>query len=294
MGDIIRDLPLVLFLIAVAFFIAMAGVAVFASVHARRRAAIVRAMPTTPIGMAQDGYREFEGRIEAIGEQALKAPLTHEAVVWYRARVEQVKEGSGHDSSQWHTVSDETSASPFLVRDATGAAIVLPLGAEVTPTDKSRWYGDSKAPKDRNPPKLKPTESTTPTIDIAGTKKFRYYEERMYPGDPLLVHGEYKSGRFGPRDDDDEDDEADGDKGELAEPGHDEAEGLDDDDRILVRALDVTKATIQRGSGKQPFMMTTTSQAEHLKLTSLGSSAAIGIAAVPLAIAALLLWVRFG
>jgi hypothetical protein len=193
-----------------------------------------------------------------------------------------VKEGGGHDHSQWHTVSDETSAAPFLVRDATGVAIVLPLGAEVTPTDKSRWYGDGKVPKERNPPKLKPTESTAPMIDIAGTKKFRYYEERMYPGDPLLVHGEFTSGRFGPRDEPDDEDE------------DENAGGLNDDDRLLVRALDVTKATIRRGSGKQPFMMTTTSQVEHLKLTSLGSSAAFGVAVVPLLIAAWLLWVRFG
>jgi hypothetical protein len=288
MGDIIRDLPLVVFMLAVAFFIAMAGVAVFASVHARRRAAIVRSMPTSPIGMAEDGYREFEGTIEAVPGKPLLAPLTRQPVVWYRARVEQVKEGSGSESSRWHTVSDETSAAPFLVRDSTGVAIVMPLGAEVTPTDKSRWYGDSKAPKDRNPPKLKPTESTTPMIDIAGTNTFRYYEERIYAGDPLLVHGEYASGRFASRDDSSGEDD---DTGEHAGPGD---EGLDEEDRILVRALEATNAKIQRGSGRQPFMMTTTSQAEHLKLTTLGSSAAIGVAAVPLAIAALLLWVRFG
>jgi hypothetical protein len=282
-GDIIRDLPLVVFMVAVAFFIAMAGVAVFASVHARQRAAIVRAMPTSPIGMAADGYRELEGRIEAVGGDAVRAPLTQWPVVWYHARVEQLKDApGGHDSSQWRTVSDVTSAAPFLVRDRTGVAIVLPLGAEVTPTDKSRWYGDSKVPADRNPAKVKPTESATPMLDIAGTAKFRYYEERMYAGDPLLVLGEFTSGRFGPRDETDDQEDA-------AAAGE-----LDPDDKLLVRAREVTKATIQRGTGKQPFMMTTTSQAEHLKLTSLGSSAALGVAVVPLLLAALLLWVRFG
>ena len=54
------------------------------------------------------------------------------------------------------------------------------------------------------------------------------------------------------------------------------------------------KAVISRGSGEQPFVVTTATKATHVELSEKGGLAAVGVALVPLALAALLLWTRFG
>lgn len=308
----ITALPTPVFLVALLLLLAMAGVAVYAGLTARRRTALVSGTPTTPIGMATDGYREFEGTIEAV-EGGVKAPLTQWPCVWYHAKVEKFERiRADRDSHRdWKTVKEWTSGAPFLVRDATGVCIVDPHRAEVTPTDKSLWYGATQTPTDRNPAKVGPTESAKGMVEIAGTPnaKFRYSEERMYAGDPLLVLGEFSSQRFNAgaagNDEDDEDetdvDEADVEAGEDdddADSGGGDEDGdagdVERDDALFDKAQKVTRATIARGSGAQPFIVTTTSQAQHVALTAVGGSAALGIAAVPLALALLLLWARFG
>jgi len=294
----IAALPLPVFLLIVAFFVGMAGVAVFVGLRARRHAAVVKDTPTTPIGMATDGYREFEGTIEAIAGPPVVAPLTRWPCVWYHARVEKYEHRRSGESGQgsWVLVREWTSAAPFLVRDATGACIVSPLLAEVTPTDKSWWHGDSEAPRDRNPKKVGPAESAKGMLDVPGSLKYRYSEERIYAGDPLLVLGEFSSNRFDRTAPDDEDDEGlHAEAGDDVHEGEgDSAEALRRDDVLFDEARKVTRAVIARGSGARPFILTTTSQAQHIALTEAGSKAAIGIAAVPLAIAAFLIWARFG
>lgn len=153
-------------------------------------------------------------------------------------------------------------------------------------------------------------------VEVAGgpNSKFRYTEERIYTGDPLLAHGELSTGRFGARigegeedaanaaDEEAEDDDAPDESAADAVDQVDDDQVEDGDDwedveraeRAQNEAQRITKASLGRGSGKQPFMLTTTAQAEHVRLTGGGSTAAFGVAVVPLAVAALLLWVRFG
>ncbi len=255
----IASLPLPVFVVMLLFLFAMAGVAIYAGVQGRRRAALVANTPTTPIGSATAGYREFEGRIEAGPGAPLKAGLTGWPCCWFHARIEKFV-GSGTSNNReagWQTVRDWTSDRPFLVRDETGVCLVDPDGAEVTPTDKSMWYGATEKPEDRNPAKVGPTESAKGMMEVAGTPntKYRYSEERVYAGDPLLVLGEFTA----------------------ATEGRQSRSG-----------------TIGRGSGAQPFLFTTTSQADHIALSNVGGTAAIGIAALPLGRAALLVWLRFG
>ena len=66
----VREMGLFPFLFINAFLLAMAGVIIVAAVQGRRRAALVKATPTTNIGMATDGYREFEGTIAYREEMA--------------------------------------------------------------------------------------------------------------------------------------------------------------------------------------------------------------------------------
>ena len=62
-----------------------------------------------------------------------------------------------------------------------------PYNADVTATDKSRWYGDrdsdgSQPRKDRRQAGAGAGRGRKNRDDA-----FRYYEERIYIGDPLLV-----------------------------------------------------------------------------------------------------------
>jgi hypothetical protein len=308
----IRSLPLGVFLVMLLFPLAMAAIAVFAGLHARRRAAIIQATPTSSIAMATDGYREFEGKVEAIGGATIQAPLTLAPCCWYHAKVEKWdRVTTGDRKSDWRTVREATSDTPFFVRDASGACVVLPVLAEVTPTDRSLWYGAAEVPTDRNPKRVGPAESAKGMIEVSGgpNSKYRFSEERIYAGDPLLVLGDFSTGRFGTAssfatDDEDDLDIADD---ESDEDGGDDDEGKDGvsaddlvwgdperDDALLEKAREVTRATIEYGSGKQPFILTTTPQDKHVEMTGLGAKGAIGVAIVPLALAAFLLWARFG
>jgi hypothetical protein len=301
MSSLVRSLPLGVFVVMVAFPLAMAGIAVFAGLHARRRAALVKATPTSAIGTAEDGYRELEGRVEAVDGRTLTAPLTRAACCWYRAKVEKwVPRTDRPDTARWQTVRDVTSTAPFLVRDATGVCVVEPLGAEVTPTDRSEWHGRNEEPEDRNPERVPPTQSVRGMVSISGgrSSKYRYTEERIYAGDPLLVLGAFDSGRTATDLDEDDDTEADEAAGDDADSrgGPPDGDPWDDAwlaDQLVERAARITRASIGKGEGRKPFLFTTTSQAEHAELTALGGSAALGVALVPLAIAAVLLLLRF-
>lgn len=303
----IQSLPLGLFLVLLFFPLVLAAVLVGAGRQARRRAGLIAATRTEHIAMAQDGYRGFEGRIEAAGGESIEAPLTRWPCVWYHATVEQYSSGKG---SRWTTMRDVTSTAPFILRDQTGACSVEPMGAEVTPTDKSVWYGASETPSDRNPAKVGPTESATGLLEVAGGRnsRYRYSEERIYAGDPLLVMGEFLTARSAAaaaaaEDENDEDDE-ENDEDQAVSGDADLESELDDDDleeiaeaeragKARTRAEAITKAWIGMGTGERPFIVSTTLKAIHVANTSMGAQGALTGAAVPAAIALFLLWARF-
>ena len=306
MADTIRALPLILFLAIVFFPAVLTAVLLAAGLKARRRAALLTATPTSNIGMAQDGYVEFEGRIEAVGGRTIEAALTRAPCVWFHARVQEFKSPTGSGSASWSIVKEVTSDAPFLVRDQTGVCRVEPWGAEVTPTDKSQWYGATLTPSDRNPAKVGAAESTTPMVEISGTAntRFRYFEERIYDGDPLLVLGQFTTARLAlalEAEEDEEEDEEDPGDGET-DAGEDDAltdedrEAIADgerDDAIREQAEAITKAWIGRGAAAKPFILSTTLQAVDVAQSSMASQAVLTGAAVPAAIALFLLWVRF-
>jgi hypothetical protein len=311
MMSTIQALSPVVFFCIMIFLLAAGGILLVAGMRARRRAALIGAMPTSNIGMAADGYCELEGRIEIIEGHPITAPLTHAPCAWYRARVERWIPGRRDSMGRWSVVRDETSSSPFLVRDATGVCAVYPHGAEVTPTDTSKWSGADAAPTDRNPPRYAPTDVVPPDTEFGGTG-YRYLEERIYVGDPLLVLGEFHTGRFdAAADDDDVDDEPDLDEqsaggdvsdidaGDVADDGATAADDGgdgdedDDDDAAALAAERVTSAWVARGAGTRPFIMTTTLQAVHVAMSDTGAQTALSMAPVPFLVAAFLAWARY-
>jgi hypothetical protein len=301
MSTMLRQMPLAVFLFFTAFPLAAAGIALFAGLRARRQAAVMKATATSNIGMAAGGYCKFEGHSEAIGGESLKAPLTHSPCVWYHAKVEKwtPEKDSEHSSAHWVTVQELTSNAPFFLRDSTGACTVHPWLAEVTPSDKSQWYGDSPTPTNRNPARVTPAESSQPVLEISSSKHaFRYYEERIYADAPLLVMGHFSQGRFDAGDDDDDLDEESPDAA-LETDEDAEVTGVSTaedeiDHRLGALARQTTSASISRGTDSRPFIITTQLQAVHLVMSEMGSQAAMALAAGCAGVAALMLWARFG
>ncbi len=296
MQEIIQSLPTTTFLVIVAFLGAMGAVALVAGLQARRRASLIEATETSAIGSAADGYCEIEGTIEAVNGRTLRTPLTGWQVCWYRASVEKyVWSSRRRGDGTWRSVRSATSSAPFLLRDSTGVCIVRPVGAEVTPTDKSVWYGAGPEPDDRNPPRLAPTQSTTPIVEArwGNGRDYRYTEERIYPGDPMFVLGRFsRNAAVVDAESDTADDEADTDPpGDAA--GQPSAEhSLAEEDELEDLASRVTGAVIEKAPGK-PFILSTTPHASHVAMTEFGSEAAIYLALLPFGLAALLLWTRF-
>ena len=292
----IQSLPLPIFLIMLAFPLAMTGICVYAGIFARQRAALVKDVMTSQIRTAKPGYVEFSGKVEAVDQRTLTAPLTQSPCCWYHVRVEKYEKRAGNKSAEWSTLRDESSDAPFFVRDATGVCVVEPDGAEVTPTDKSLWYGATEVPEDRDPPRVGPMESAKEWLEISGgpNSKYRYSEERIYDGDRLFVLGAFSNT---PR-------ESEEDEKDIAEDGEDfEAEGgatveedeeLDTADEIDAAAARITPNRIARGSRKQPLILSTTEQQVHIDMMAKGGLAAFFVALFPLALVILLLWARFG
>jgi hypothetical protein len=159
------------------------------------RARLIEDVPTARIRSAQQGYVELSGTARMMDGQPILAPLTGAECCWYRYKIEK-----RHDKN-WRTVESDTSDDHFLLIDETGECLVDPEGAEVTPSDRSVWYGSSRFPTNRNPKRDRifkvPLFGSSFHIRInTGLEmgsRYRYTEERIYPGDPCYALGLFKS-----------------------------------------------------------------------------------------------------
>jgi len=326
---VVRSLPPGVFFVMVGLALFMTAVPVYAGFHTRSRMRRVAAMPTSQVALATGGYREFEGTLETIGGQSLSAPLTGAACAWYHAKLEVFRRETKTSLGGWRTLRDTTSIHPFLLRDGTGVAVVLPDGAEVTPTDRSVWFGSQPVPEDRNPPRFKPTESPEGMVRVHGGlgRRYRYTEERMYAGDPLYALGEFITAPWDEDEAEDADDELDaasaGDAADDRDVGDEEDEEEDDEaggepfdesaagkvggaaaswgpgwdgderyDELRARAAALTSRRLQRGASG-PFLISTTPQRKMLELQGLAWKGALLVALVPAGLATLLLWLRY-
>lgn len=154
------------------------------------RARLIEDTPTARIRSAPQGYVELVGKVAANGEP-LSAPLTHSPCCWYHFKVERRR------GKEWRTETQGTSEAPFLLDDDTDRCLVDPRGAEVTPTDRSLWYGEGAIPVETDPPRI-PLDPTTAWVQEIGiraqaevTARYRYSEERIYAGDRLYAIGQF-------------------------------------------------------------------------------------------------------
>jgi hypothetical protein len=287
-------------------FLAMSGVAIAASLHARKVAGDIDATPLAHVASAPAGRASFEGRVAAINGETITSPFTESPCCWFHVKVERYsvarngKESPGVDS--WSTLAEHTSCEPFLLNDESGTATVFPDGAEVTPTDRSIWYGPAPLPEDRHPKRVGPGESAEGMLRIEGTpnRRYRYTEERIYDGDPLYVLGTLDRGPAA-----DEDDDFDPNHPTLTK-AHATAQDLAAFEdgrwvgtsrylRLRAAAARLTPVRISaNGSRRDPFLVSATLRDKLLRVNRGGSAGALAVAVVPAAIALYFLWLRFG
>ncbi len=156
------------------------------------RQRIIEDTPTAKIRSAHQGYLELDGSAVMMEGVPLIAPLTSTPCCWYRFKIE--KRGD----KNWRTIESDTSDSLFQIRDNTGLCHIDPEGADVTPTDRSVWYGSSRYPHNRQPVTQRTTSGMAKlagllTTDISLGSRYRYTEERIYDGDPLYAIGLFKT-----------------------------------------------------------------------------------------------------
>lgn len=195
MIEAIQSIEFVPFLVILSILVVITVLCIQSGLKARRIAAIITKLKTSKIAFTRDGYVEFEGKVQAIEGKHLESPLTHSPCCWYEAKVEEyalIKRG-GKSTHDWRTVRWHRSEEPFFMNDGSGICTIYPSRAELTPTDKSIWYGPTLEPTDRNPKRAPHGTPAESGIRIEGTAntKFRYTEERIYDGDPLFAIGHY-------------------------------------------------------------------------------------------------------
>lgn len=156
------------------------------------RARLIENAPTAKIRSAQQGYVELVGNARLMAGEPINAPLTGTDCCWYRYKIE--KRGD----KNWRTVESDTSDETFLLEDETDHCLLDPEGAEVTPSDRSVWYGNERYPMNRQPDKQR--VARTPLLKLIGLLntdisggRYRYTEEHIYAGDRLYAIGLFKS-----------------------------------------------------------------------------------------------------
>ncbi|MEK6663596.1 MAG: hypothetical protein AABY73_06985 [Pseudomonadota bacterium] len=141
--------------------------------HGQRLARIIEDIPTSRIASAPQGYVELLGQACELADMSLVTGLSGTACLWYRWQIAR-RGGGGHGNDLVATLISQTvyipdeheeSQSCIGIQDSTGEAVIFPYGSEIIAAHRETWYeGDA-----------------------------RFTEERIMPGDPLYVLGDFST-----------------------------------------------------------------------------------------------------
>jgi hypothetical protein len=148
-----------------------------------RRDRAVADTPLMHLRSAAQGYVKVVGESRPPGPAPTEAPLSRRPCVWWDFQVaEEQRDSKGR--KVWNTIESATSVEPFVLADQDAQCLVGPVHADVTPTLRNVWYGDSSRPM-----RAPPMESTA----LFSSGPFRYTERLLGVGVQLCVVGELRS-----------------------------------------------------------------------------------------------------
>ena len=95
-------------------------------------------MPTSRISSAAQGYVELEGTGYLMQGLPIVMPGNQKPCLWYRKIIYEFK-NSGKEKV-WTKIRDDISDDLFIIKDASGEAVIDPDDAMVTPSEKRTHY----------------------------------------------------------------------------------------------------------------------------------------------------------
>jgi len=168
--------------------LALAGSAVYSlwlAYKAWRENRLVADTAASRIRSAAQGYVQLEGRALPMPRGQSHAPLTGLQCAWWRYEIKDRKRNDGA------TIDRGTSELPFILDDGTGRCVVDPRGAEVFPTAKTVWYGESEWPLVRIPPGQGLVGKLVDALMPNG--RYRYTEYRLQVEERVCALGAFRS-----------------------------------------------------------------------------------------------------
>ena len=165
----------------------LALVALWVCFRALQRARMMEDMPTSKLRSAAQGYVELEGWARLMPGDPIHAPLSGLPCTWYSYEVEKLETGvdsQGRRRSEWRTIEKGISEAIFFLEDGTGRCIVDPDGAEVTPSIRIQWRGESPRPG------FAPID-TGWLSNLLSFGSYRYTESRIQENDHIYAVGQF-------------------------------------------------------------------------------------------------------
>jgi hypothetical protein len=141
--------------------------------------------PTSKIRSAAQGFVELVGTQHELEGSPLSAPLTGSNCTWWSYEIEKkttTRSSKGRTQTTWVRVESDTSVGFFNLRDETGEILVNPRGADVIPSVKKTWYGNSRKPS-----------GIKSGFGGAFGGRYRYTERIMRPGESIYALGHFET-----------------------------------------------------------------------------------------------------
>jgi len=136
-------------------------------------------LPTSKIRSAAQGYVELQGHTQSLLAEGTYTKFSRQPCAWYSYTIEELitLQREGQSTSVWQPFERGTSSDPFLVVDDTGECAILPLEANIIPTQNLWWRGHTRTP-------APPSTSFWGRLWCRSWGRYRYSEYFL----PLGVH----------------------------------------------------------------------------------------------------------
>jgi hypothetical protein len=122
-----------------ALSLAGVGFGLYGFFHRWKQRRWLEETPEARIRSAAQGYVRLCGRAEPLGLKPLRSPLTGRPCVWWKYTVR----SRDQRPNSWNGGQTETSTEPFVLIDEAHSCVIDPQGADVEPSERRAWVGDS-------------------------------------------------------------------------------------------------------------------------------------------------------